>query len=69
MGSINATGSVCHDEIGFRIWVPCPEGITAFDQVINDNKLLWIDVIGAIAADTLGCGLIEINRERNGRLG
>ena len=65
---INTGSSVCHDEILFRVGVPRPKGIAAFHQVIKDQSLSWIDTVGAIAAFPLGCGLIEINRERNGCL-
>ncbi len=59
LGVIDATaGSVCHDEIIFRIGVPRPKGITAFNQVINDNELSWIEIVSAIAAYTLWYGLI-----------
>ena len=47
-------GSVCHDEIVFRIGVPRPKGITAFHQVIDDNKLSWIESVAAVAALTFG---------------
>jgi hypothetical protein len=39
IGTINATGSVCHVEIGVRIGVPCPKRITAFHQVIRETGI------------------------------
>ena len=57
-GTMNATRAVGHDEIGVGIRVPCPKRITAFDQVINDNKLSWLERVTAIAAFTLWCGLL-----------
>ena len=59
LGVINATaGSVCHDEISLRIGVPCPKGIAAFHQVIEDKGLSRFDRVGAIAAYNLWYGLI-----------
>ena len=57
-GTMDATRAVGHDEIVVRIRVPCPKGIAAFDQVINDNKLSWLERVTAIAAFTLWCGLL-----------
>src|ERR1700752_1094253 len=69
IGTIYATaGSVCHDEIVFRLGVPCPKCITAFHQIIKDKSLSWSDRVGAIAAYNLWYGLTKINRERKCRL-
>ena len=69
-GIIDATaGPVCHDEIVFRNRVPRPKGITAFHQVINDQRLFRSDRVGAITAYNLWCGLIEINGDRECGLG
>jgi len=57
-GTMNATRAVGHDEIVVRVGVPCPERITAFNQVINDNRLSWLERVAAIATFTLWCGLL-----------
>lgn len=57
-GSVDAAGSACHDEIGFRIGVPRPKGITGLNQVINDKRILWSEIVDAIAALTLWRGLM-----------
>ena len=63
IGSIDAAGSVGHDEIGVRIGVPRPKGITAFHQVIDDNKLSWIERVATVATLAIRFGLIEIHRD------
>ena len=56
--AIDARGAVSHDEIGFRIGVPCPKGVAADNQVVNEDRLSWIDTVGAITTFPLGCDLI-----------
>ena len=68
-GSFQATGSVCHDEIVFGIGVPRPKGITAFHQVVNDQRLPRSEAVAAIAAGSLWSALLQINRDHNGCLG
>ena len=57
-GSIQATGSVCHDEIVFGIGVPGPKGVTAFHQVVNDKRLSRSERVAAIAAWSLWSALL-----------
>lgn len=60
-GLIEATGSVRHHEIIFRVGVPRPKRITAFDQIVDHKRPVWREDIAAVTAEPLWITALQIN--------